>query len=235
MSNLVTVAWMKWGMLGGLSLALVACGGQAAPEASDQPTVATISGKISVWTGEGRVTVPGLPGVSSSVRSDGTFTLTLPSDDELSGQTVSADGIAAKVGCSGSIQSSAPDLQTYAVMSVEARDSAGNRVASAVTGSKPGLLSRRVNAHIWLYSDSVTQLRGTMDCAALLRMAQIPTLPVTVAINAKPGWNVVELNITASANVLAQVSASGSLVNSGAGSRHATFRTVQELQAQVAF
>ncbi len=234
-SNSVTVAWMKWGVLGSLSLFLVACGGQAAPEAADQPTVTTVNGKLSEWKGEGRVTVLGLPGVSSSVHGDGAFTLTLPGEAEVTAWTVGIEEIAGKIGCSGTIQSGVTGVKANTVMSLEARDSAGSRVTSTMNDSKSGLLSRRINARIWLYSDSVTQLRGIVDCASLLGMEQVSTLPVTVAVNAKPGWNVIELNINASANVLAQVSASGSLVNSGAGSRQTTFRTVQELQSQVAF
>ncbi|AIZ46591.1 hypothetical protein QR90_10190 [Deinococcus radiopugnans] len=232
---MIRPVWVKWGLMGGMSLALVACGGAATPQASDQPTVETLNGKVSGWQGEGRVAVPGLPSVSSSVHSDGSFTLTLPPEAELATSVLSAAGITDKLGCSGSVQSSDSEARAYAIMTLDARDSAGRRQTSAITGSKSGLLSRRVNARVWLYSDSLTQLRGTVNCAAVLNMAQIPELPVTVAVNAKPGWNVLELNIDASANVLAQVSASGWLVNSGAGSNQTTFRTVQELQAQVAF
>lgn len=225
----------KWGLLGGVTLALVACGGAATPQASDQPTVETLSGKVSGWKGEGRVTVLGLPGVSSSVHGDGSFTLTLPPESELAGSLRLADASADRLGCGGSVQSSDADARTFAVMTLDARDSAGSRRTSAVTGSKSGLLSRRVDARVWLYSDSLTQLRGTVNCAAILSLPQLPELPVTVAVNARPGWNVLELSIDVSANILAQVSASGWLVNSVAGSSQTTFRTVQELQAQVAF
>ena len=235
MSKSGNLTGVKWGLLGGLGLVLASCGGTAPPQASDQPTVVTLSGQVSGWKGEGRVAVPGLPSVSSSVHSDGTFTLTLPAGPELAGQTQPAAGIADKLGCSGPVQSSAPNAHAFALMSLDTTDSTGSRQTSAISGSKPGLLSRRVNARVWLYSDAETQLRGTVNCAAILNMAQIPQLPVTVAVNAKSGWNVIELNIDASANLLAQVNASGSLVNSGAGSSLITFRTVQELQGQVAF
>ncbi|QFP78301.1 hypothetical protein DAAJ005_08500 [Deinococcus sp. AJ005] len=227
---------MKWGLLGGVSLALVACGGGLpTPQASDQPTVQTISGKVSGWQGEGRVAVSGLPGASSSVHTDGSFTLTLPGEAELTQQSLPITGIAGKLDCMGSVQSSEPDVRAFALMSLNAKDGAGARQTSAMTGSKPGLLSRRVNVRVWLYSDSATQLRGTMDCAKILSIPQISQLPVTVAVNVQPGWNVVELNIQASANVLAQVSGSGTMANSTAGGAQTTFRTTQELQAQVAF
>lgn len=233
--NLMKTVGMKWGVLGGLSLALVACGGQAVPEASDQPTVATVNGKVATWSGEGRVTAPGLLAVSSSVRSDGTFVLTLPGALEMAASTVAVDGIAARLGCKGTLQSSVPGVRGNAVMTLEAKDSSGSRATSAVNGSKSGLLSRRVNTRIWLFSDGETQLRGTVDCAAALGMSQVKELPVTVAVNAKAGWNVVELDINASATITGQVNASGSLVNSSAGSTQATFRTSEELQSQVAF
>ena len=235
MNSMVRPGWARWGLLGGLTLALVACGGPATPQASDQPTVETLEGKVSAWKGEGRVAVPGLPNISSSVHSDGSFTLTLPAEAELAKNVVPATGITDKLDCSGAAQSSDPDAQAFAVMTLDASDTSGSRQTSAVTGSKSGLLSRRVNARVWLYSDSLTQLRGTVNCAAILSMAQIPELPVTVAVNARPGWNVLDLNINVSANILAQVSASGSLVNFVAAGGQTTFRTTKELQAQVAF
>lgn len=223
------------GLLGGLTLALVACGGPATPQATDQPTVAMVEGKVSIWKGAGRVAVPGLPTVSSSVREDGTFTLTLPREAELSGLTGPAAGVMTKLGCAGDVQSSVASAHAFTVMSLDVQDSGSLRQASAVNGSKPGLLSRHVNARAWIYSDQATQLRGTVDCAAILKISQIPQLPVTVAVNVKSGWNVVELNIDASANLLAPISASGSLVNAGAGAGLTTFRTAQELQSQVGF
>lgn len=237
MRNIFGIQQAKWGLLGGLSLTLVACGGGGlpTPEASDQPTVQTISGKVSGWQGEGRVAVSGLPGASSSVHTDGSFTLTLPDQIEAASLTMRAADVAQKLECSGSVQSSAPDARAFVLMSLDVKDGAGGRQTSAMTGSKPGLLSRRVNVRVWVYSDSATQLRGTMDCAKILSIPQISTLPVTVAVNAQPGWNVIELNIQASANVLAQVSASGTMANSTAGGTQANFRTTQELQAQVAF
>ncbi len=226
---------MKWGLLGGVALTLVACGGTPTPQASDQRTVQTVSGKVSGWTGQGRVTVPGLPGVSSSVDADGSFVLTLPGDAEVAGQTVRATDVAERLSCSGSVQSSDSEARVFALLFLDTQDSAGTRQTSAVTGSVSGPLSRRVDVRVWVYSDSVTQLRGTVDCAKILSVPQISKLPVTVAVNARPGWNVVELNIEASANVLTQVSASGSMVNSTAVNAQNTFRTIEELQAQIAF
>ncbi len=232
---MVRSGWAKWGLLGGVTLALVACGGSATPQASDQPTVETLSGKVSAWKGEGRVALPGLPDISSSVHSDGSFILTLPTEAELAGYVLPAAGLTDKLGCSGAAQSSDPDAQVFVVMTLDASDTASSRQTSAITGSKSGLLSRRVNARVWLYSDSQTQLRGTVNCAPILSMAQLPELPVTVAVNARPGWNVLELNINVSASILAEVSASGSLVNFVSGGSQTTFRTTKELQAQVAF
>ncbi|MFK7603419.1 hypothetical protein ACI3L1_14535 [Deinococcus sp. SM5_A1] len=236
MQNVLRIQGAKWGLLGGLSLALVACGGGLpTPQASDQPTVQTISGKVSGWQGEGRVAVSGLPGASSSVHTDGSFTLTLPGEAELTKQSLPIAEIAGNLDCLGSVQSSAPDARAFTLMSLDVKDGAGARQTSAMTGSKPGLLSRRVNVRVWMYSDSATQLRGTMDCAKILSIPQLSTLPVTVAVNVQPGWNVVELNIQASANILAQVSGSGTMANSTAGDAQTTFRTTQELHAQVAF
>ncbi len=236
MQNMLRIEGTKWGLLGGLSLALVACGGGLpTPQASDQPTVQTISGKVSGWQGEGRVSVSSLLGVSSSVHTDGSFTLTLPDEVEAASLTMRAADVAQKLDCVGSVQSSEPDARAFVLISLDVKDGAGARQTSAMTGSKPRLLSRRVNVRVWLYSDSATQLRGTTDCAKILSIPQISQLPVTVAVNVQPGWNVIELNIQASTNILAQVSGLGTMANSAAGGAQATFRTTQELQAQIAF
>ncbi|MDV6373876.1 hypothetical protein [Deinococcus arenicola] len=225
---------VKWGFLGGLALALAACGGTVAPQASDQPTVTVLNGKVAGWKGNGRVAVAGLPSVSAPVREDGLVTLTLPGAPELAQYALPAAEVMQPLKCSGTVQSSNAEARIFTVVALDVQDSAGSRQVQAITGSKSGLLSRRVTAHIWVYSDRVTQLRGEVDCARILDIPQLTRLPVTVAANAQPGWNVAELDIKISANLLAQLSASGTLVNAVSSGLN-VFHTLEELQAQVAF
>lgn len=71
------------------ALALTACSQSSPPQASDQPPVTVIQGKVATWSGTGAVSVPEL-NVSASVSTDGTFTLTLPGDASLTGRTRAA-------------------------------------------------------------------------------------------------------------------------------------------------
>ncbi|GMA16421.1 hypothetical protein E5F05_14310 [Deinococcus metallilatus] len=222
-------------LFAGAALALTACGGSSPPQASDQPPVTVINGKVVTWSGAGTVGVPELATVSTPVSADGTFTLTLPGEAALTGQTMTASGVMAALNCSGSLTSSAVGTRGFLVAALTARDASGARQVSAVEGAKTGLLSRSVHARVWLYADGATQLRGTVNCAKLLNISQISDLPVTVAVNTQRGWNVVDLSIEASANVFGQVSAAGTAVNSAAGSAQTTWRTMAELQAQIAF
>lgn len=222
-------------LLVGAVLALTACGGASPPRASDQPPVTVINGRVATWSGAGTVQVPGLLAASAPVGADGSFTLTLPGEAALAGRTIPAVAVLSGLDCSGTLTGTQPDARAFLLAGLTAQDAAGPREVNAVTGTKPGPLSRRVHVRAWLYADAATQLRGTVDCARLLNLPQIAALPVTVAVNTQPGWNVIDLNIDASANLLGQVSASGTAVNSAAGTSQTVWRTLAELQAQIGF
>lgn len=227
---------MRPALFVGAALALTACGGSAPPRASDQPPVTAINGRVATWSGVGSVRAAGLPVASALVGVDGTFSLTLPGGAALVGRTTPAGAVLSSLGCSGTLTGSQPDARAFLLAGLTAQDTGGEaREVSAVTGTKSGPLSRRVQAQAWLYADVATQLRGTVDCARLLNLPQVPSLPVAVAVNTQPGWNVVDLDITASANLLGQVSASGTAVNSAAGTAQTVWRTQAELQAQIGF
>ncbi|EYB69820.1 hypothetical protein DEIPH_ctg001orf0032 [Deinococcus phoenicis] len=225
----------RFALFAGAALALTACGSAPAPQASDQPPVTVVNGKVVTWSGLGTVGVPGLDTASTPVNADGTFALVLPGEAALAGRTLTAADVLTGLGCTGSLGSSAAGTRGFLVSALTAQDTAGTRQVSAVEGSKPGLLSRHVSARAWLYADGATQLRGTVDCARLLNIPQIGTLPVTVTVNTQRGWNVIDLNIEAQANVFGQVSASGTAANSAVGASQTQWRTMAELQAQIGF
>lgn len=216
------------------ALALTACSQSSPPQASDQPPVTVIQGKVATWSGTGTVGVPEL-NVSAPVGTDGTFTLTLPGDASLTGRTRAAADVMTALNCSGSLQSSQAGTLGLVLTGLNARDASGTRQLSAVEGEKTGLLSRRVHARAWLYTDGATQLRGTVNCAGLLNIPGLSNLPVEVAVNTQRGWNVMDLLLNVSANVFGQLSGSGTAANSTAGSATTTWRTMAELQAQLGF
>lgn len=226
-------------LLTSAALALTACGGTAPPQASDQPTVAVIQGRVATPDGVGAVSVPGLGAVGAPVAADGTFTLVLPDEGSLAGQARTVSGVLSALNCTGAVSSSEAAARGFVIAFLDARSGAqggaGTRQVGAVEGVKTGLLSRSVRARAWLYADRPTRLRGSVDCAGLLNIPQVNRLPVTVSVNAGRGWNVVDLNVGASANLLGQVSASGSVVNSTAGTGPTVWRTQAELQAQIGF
>ncbi|MFC5848067.1 hypothetical protein [Deinococcus petrolearius] len=220
---------------GTLALVLASCGGTSTPQASEQPTVTVIEGRVTGASGTGTVSVSELPGVAATTAADGRFTLTLPQGAALGTRVQGAAQVMAGLQCAGSLGSSDTSARGYLVANLQVGDGAGTRSVSAVQGSKTGLLSRSVSGRAWLYVDKDTRLSGSLDCAQLLNVPQISTLPVTIDVIARAGWNVVDLTIGASANLLGQVSAGGSVVNSAAGTALSEWRTAEELQAQISF
>ncbi|WP_034384018.1 hypothetical protein [Deinococcus sp. YIM 77859] len=217
------------------ALALTACGRTAPPQASDQPPVTVINGKVATWSGIGSIAVPDLLLVSAPVNADGTFTLTLPGEAALTGRTLTASEVMTNLDCTGSLSSSAPGTRGFLLAVLNAQDASGVRQVSAVEGTKTGALSRSVHVRAWLYTDGPTQLRGTVNCARMLNMPQLSNLPVDVAVNTQRGWNVLDLTLNLSATIFGQVSGSGGVANSAGGTAVTTWRTLAELQAQLGF
>ncbi len=218
-----------------VSLLLAGCNSATPPQASDQPTVVTIGGQVASPSGAGKVSLPDMASVSTSTATDGSFSLTLPQAAALSGKTMTAAQVMAGLKCTGSLNSSDAAAQGYVVAALNVQDNAGSRQVYALNGSKTGLLSRAMNGKIWLYSDRATILSGSVDCADLLGVTQIKSLPVTVAVAAKAGWNVVDLSLSASADIFANVSASGNAVNSTTSTAATTWRTLDEVRGQLGF
>lgn len=233
-SGAVMKSLLRFVLFAGAAFALTACSQSSPPQASDQPTVAVIRGKVATWSGTGTVSMPALD-VNAPVSTDGTFTLTLPGDAVLAGRTRTVAEVLTALNCSGSLQSSQAGTTGLLVTALNARDTTGTRQVSAVEGAKSGLLSRSVHARAWLYADGATQLRGTVNCAGLLNIPQLSNLPVEVAVNTQRGWNVVDLTLNVSANIFGQLSGSGTAGNSVAGSTTTTWRTMAELQGQIGF
>lgn len=225
----------KFLALGALALVLASCSGTSTPQASEQPTVTVIEGKVMSASGTGTVGVAELPGTTATTAADGRFSLTLPQGAALGARVQGAAQVMSNLQCTGSLSSSDTSARGYLVANMQVSDGAGTRSVSAVQGSKTGLLSRNVGGRAWLYVDRDTRLSGSVDCAKLLNVSQIPSLPVTIDVLAKTGWNVVDLSIGASANIFGQVSAGGSVVNSAAGTALSEWRTSEELQAQISF
>jgi hypothetical protein len=225
----------KFLALGTLALVLASCSGTSTPQASEQPTVTVIEGRVTSASGAGTVSVADLAGVTAATAADGRFTLTLPQGTEMASRSQGAAQVMSNLQCAGSLNSSDTSARGYLVANLQVSDAAGARSVSAVQGSKTGLLSRNVGGRAWLYVDRDTRLSGSVDCAKLLNVSQISTLPVTIDVIAKAGWNVVDLSIGASANIFGQVSAGGSVVNSVTGATVSEWRTSEELQAQISF
>ena len=220
---------------GTLALALASCGSAPTPQASEQPTVTAIEGRVTSASGTGTVSVAELAGTTATTSADGRFSLTLPQGTALGIRMQGVAQVMSNLQCSGSLSSSDTSARGYLVANMQVSDSAGTRSVSAVQGNKTGLLSRSVSGRAWLYVDKDTRLSGSVDCAKMMNVSQISTLPVTIDVIAKSGWNVVDLGIGASASVFGQVSAAGSVVNSGTGTAMSEWRTSEELQAQISF
>lgn len=218
-----------------LALVLAACSGTSVPQATEQPTVTVIEGRVTSASGTGTVSVAELAGVTAPMAADGRFSLTLPQGAALGARVQGAAQVMSNLQCAGSLSSSDTSARGYLLANMQVSDGAAGRSVSAVQGSKTGLLSRSVSGRAWLYVDRDTRLSGSVDCAKLLNVSQIATLPVTIDVIAKTGWNVVDLNIGASASIFGQVSAGGSVVNSAAGTAVSEWRTSEELQAQISF
>ena len=220
---------------GTLALALASCGSAPTPQASEQPTVTVIEGRVTSASGAGTVGAAELAGTAATTSADGRFSLTLPQGAALGARVQGAAQVMSNLQCAGSLSSTDASARGYLVANMQVSDSAGTRSVSAVQGSKPGFLSRRVDGRAWLYVDKDTSLSGSVDCARLLNVSQISSLPVNINVKAKAGWNVVALRIDASASVFGQLSAGGSVVNATDGTAQTEWRTSEELQAQISF
>lgn len=214
-----------------VAVALSACGGTPpAPGASDQPVVTTITGKVATARSAGTVRLDGL-GVQAPLAADGTFRLDLPTDAQMSGRTTALSEAMKGLSCTGSVKSSVDPSRGYAVGALTFTDGSGARSMSAVEGSSTGLLSRKVTARAWLYSEQAARLSGELNCSELLGGA-VANVPVAVDTAVKVGWNVVQLDIGASVG-LGGISASGNLSNATDPAATTTWRTSDELKAQV--
>lgn len=218
----------------GLTAGLAACGSATPPQASDQPTVTVIEGTVATPRGAGTVSLDGMADVSVAVAADGHFSLSLPAGDALASRSQSASAALSGLKCAGALSSSDPAARGYLVSSLTVQDSAGGRSMLSLSGSKTGVFGqgRDISGKVWLYADRPSMLTGHLDCAAMLNVSSLPSLPVDVNINAKAGWNVIDLNIGASAG-LSGLSGSGSAVNSPSSTAASNWRTSEELQAQL--
>ena len=221
----------------GFGALLSACNSTPAPQASDQPTVMTISGKVASpsASGAGSISVPGVSSATAAVAADGRFSLPLPQASALGNLLRAADQVMTGLSCSGKLNSSDTAAKGHLMAALNLQDSSGSKSVMAVSGSKSGLLSRAVQGKVWLYTDHATRLTGVVDCARLLNISQISSLPVNVDVSAKAGWNVIDLNMAASANIFGQVSASGTAVNSATSEGSTVWQTTSELMSQVGF
>lgn len=219
-------------LLAVLTLGLSACNTSTPPGASDQPVVTTIQGRVTRPNGTGTVSATGL-GTVTSLAEDGRFALSLPGPDGMTGRTLSLETVVRTLKCTGSPTSSAEGNRGYGVAVLDVTDHAGLRQVLAVEGSQPNPLARNVTARAWLYAEKDARLGGEIDCSELLGGA-VDRVPVRLEANVKRGWNVLRLDIGASVG-LGGTSAGGSLSNATDGESVTTWRTQEELKAQLGF
>lgn len=218
-------------LAGTVSLVLSACDGGTPPlpKAEDKPVVTTINGKVATPRSAGTVSISDL-GVQAPMDANGAFALNLPTSAEMTGKTKSISEAVKGLGCTGNVASTAPN-NGYAAGTISVKDSAGSRDMTAVEGKNTGLTTRSVVAWAWLYSEQTATLTGDVDCAKLLGGA-VTSVPTKIAISVKPGWNVVEARINASVG-LGGLTASGGIGNTEEPSAVTTWRTGDELKAQL--
>lgn len=220
-------------LLASLALSLAACNSTPTPQASDQPIVTIIHGQVATPAGAGTVSLPNLGSVSTTTSIGGSFNLTLPQASTLAGNTMTADQVMSGMSCTGKLTSSDAAAQGYLIAALTLNDSAGSRSVYAVAGRQSGLLSRNVSGKVWLYADRATNLSGMVDCATLLGVPAIKNLPIKVSVAAKTGWNTLDLNVDGSTDIFGNLSASGTAVNSTNSDGNTTWRTINEVKAQL--
>lgn len=186
---------------------------------------------------EGTVSAPELPStlsyvptngsasVTTTVNSDGTFSLPLPL--ELTSDALSQPSTAlGATGCTGTVNSTEGNARNAALFSL----TDGKR--SFVSGTTlKSTIPPRVDLMLegLVYSNVATQITGQLDCGPLLNLGK--PVPVSVALPLAKGWNRVNLTLSGRLELNGSISASGSL-NVG-GSPTTRWQTMQDLTASL--
>ncbi|MCP2013664.1 hypothetical protein L1280_000792 [Deinococcus sp. HSC-46F16] len=203
------------------------------PSAPARP-VTQIPGDISRWSGTGSVALTGPGGqvlAQAEVAPDGRFTLPLPGAAALTPLLRSPTEALSALGCTGSVLSSDTGAGSYAFLGLTPQRSQAATVFAA-QAERTGFVSGVFSGRVYLYVNRPTRLSGTVDCGPIVKdFAGVQAaVPVTVDVNAQPGWNALELGVNVRAS-LGGASAGGRLAAVADAER--VWRTPEEVVQQV--
>lgn len=182
----------------GLSLLLASCGGNKLPSAPTEadPPITTIRGSLSAGSGTGKVTAYGLNSTAlaqASVAEDGSFTLTLPTAEQLAPHLLGADKALSALACDGTLTSSTAGVKGYAIAALQAeRTGLKDTVLAANLKFKAIPPKGKLDAFAWLYTDQATRLTGDLNCTKLIN--SVLPFSLNVDVQTRAGWNVVALH-----------------------------------------
>lgn len=191
--------WMKNLLLPSLALtlALASCSSAPTPPATAEQTD-SITGTVVSGSGTGNVVLKddALGQLSEApVAADGSFTLPLPAPAKFSSRLMTATEVLGSIGCTGTLQSSAPGAKGYGVVTLDL--TRGNKVGKALAGQVTnGMASKSFEGRAWIYTDQATTLSGTVDCQKLVGIGI--AIPATVNVTTQAGWNVLKVSGTGS-------------------------------------
>lgn len=179
-------------MLVTLAVALSAC--DSGPPTPINPSTTKINGRVVSGSGTGNATLRGKVDVlaTAPIDASGNFTLTLPDANKLSADLVAASNVLGNIGCSGTLNSSASDAQGYGLTSLDLNRTKVGRMIAGQVGRNVFNLPTSFNGRGWIYVDKDTTLSGSVDCKALVGVDI--SIPATVNIKAKAGWNIVQVS-----------------------------------------
>lgn len=203
------------------------------PTAPAQP-VTQIPGDISRWSGTGSVALTGPSGqvlARANVAPDGRFVLPLPAADALTPLLRSPTDAISALGCTGNVLSSDSGAGSYAFLGLTPQRSQATPVFAA-QAERTGFVSGSFSGRVYLYVNRPTRLSGTVDCGQIVQdfAGLQAAVPVTVDVNAQPGWNALELGVNVRAS-LGGASAGGNL--SAVADAERVWRTPEEVVEQI--
>ncbi|SMB93464.1 hypothetical protein [Deinococcus hopiensis] len=216
----------------GVSLTLASCGNNSIEAPKNAPAESKISGQVQTWGGGGTVNLNGtlLPLATAPIDAANNFTLTLPQATALAGEARSVTATLlsglSQFGCvNTSLTNSNAAAQGLLAFTLQAKNGSATKDLFAAAVSKT-LTTRTVDARAWLYVDQETTLSGTVTCT----LAGQGSFPVTVSVNAVPGWNMLQFYVYGSFGFSGR-SITGKVIRTTAPVN--TWISMDELNAQI--
>ena len=226
----------KTPVLAGLLLTslLASCGSNPTPPVQEtDPPLTQIQGQLVEGRGNGTVILKAEDGSElgrAAVDNNGAFTLPLPAPETFTARLKTASEALSAVGCSGTLNSSAPAAKGYGVAALRAtRTDFDKDVYAANLDVQLFPPKGKLTARVWLYTDQATRLTGTLNCSQLVNNAAQVNLALDVQTRA--GWNLVAIYAETQGLQLTTLSGNANTVRD----EQTIWRSADALRAQLPF